>query len=878
MNRRVKLTLQIGCLVILMAASAVAAGWWARRRSLHELSQQAREHLQLRAASLQRLVDRYRVLPSTLALDPELRAALRHPAAQIDTDALNRKLERTNGATHVSTLTLIDRRGIAVAASNWREPSSNVGRHYAFRPYFQRAMHSGLGTFYAVGISTNVAGYFIAQAIHDDTGKPIGVIVVKITLQQILGEWAAARDTILLADKHGIVFLSNRSSWQYRPLQSIGHAVATRLASTRQYSNRLRAQAQLHVERRLEDGGSVLNVGFPGSSRTVLARSIRLPAQGWTLYSLTSTHRVVAAIQHAVLITLGGWLPIILFGLFLRQRMHLATVRQRSREELERLVAHYTSALRSEKNSLVQAAVNAARGNMASLEHLPQGVSVIDSELRLVAWNSRYAQIFDFPAHLLEIGRPIEDLLRYNAERGLLGPGHEEHAILRRLTFLRNGSPHMYERERPDGSVLEIRGHPMPGGGFVTSYADITPYKKAARALRTLTSTLERRVEKSTKELRLAKAEAERANRNKTRYVAAAVHDLLQPLNAARLFSGALRKVLGPADHATLDRVEQALLALDGQLGSMLDLSRLEAGAIQPQIEAVELAPLLQSLARQFGIIAQARNLDLHLVSSRAWVRSDAALLRRILQNFLSNALHYTPRGKVLIGCRRLGPRLRIEVWDTGVGIPADKRETIFREFARLDTGMDTDERSAGLGLSIVERIAGLLGHPLMLDSWPEHGSVFGVELPRVQAPDNPSAAPIALTCSDDSESPLAGRHILCVEDDRAGADALAALLGSWSCTVQVAHDADALRGIEMPCIDLVLLDYRLGSVCGLDLLPELCTRLGYQPPVIILTAHTDSEIRRHVSEAGLRFLAKPASPARLRALMSQLLIAADTV
>lgn len=875
MRRRYQRTLQILALLAAIIASIVLAAWWARHRSLRTLSRQEGAQLQLRALALQRLVDRYRVLPSTLALDPVLRAALEKPRDQIDSAALDRKLKLTNGATHVSTLTLIDRHGVALAASNWDLPSSNVGRNYAFRPYYQRAMRYGVGTFYAVGVSTNVPGYFIAQAIQDQKGRRIGVIVVKITLQQILREWSGDKGIILLSDHHGVVFLSNRPYLEYRPLHRLDPRTLSRLKQTRQYTNRLRPLAPIHMREHLVHVGDLVRLDEPGRSSRMLERSLPLPAQGWTIHSLTDMSSVSAAMRHAALIALGGWLPVILLGLFLQQRMHLATVRQRSREELERLVAHYAGALRSEQDSLVQAALQAARGHTEKLEHLPQGVSVVDADQRLVAWNRRYEEIFRYPRHLLETGRPVEDLIRYNAERGLLGSEATEESIQRRLQYLRQGGPHMYERERPDGSVLEIRGNPLPGGGFVTSYADITPYKKAARALRTLTSTLERRVERSTRELRLAKAEAERANRNKTRYVAAAVHDLLQPLNAARLFSGALQKELTrPGDHAMLERVEQALEALDGQLGSMLDLSRLEAGAIQLQWADVELAPLLQSLERQFGIIAQARGLSLRLVNTNAWVRSDPMLLRRILQNFLSNALHYTPQGKVLIGCRRNGAHLRIEVWDTGIGIPPDKRKAIFREFARLDTGRDTDERSAGLGLSIVERIAGLLEHPLSMQSWPDRGSMFAVTLARIAAPSRREMPSVAVP-EEPSDSPLAERRVLCVDDDHENAEALATLLRGWSCTVQVAHDGDTLNAMALSDVDLILLDFQLGDVRGTELLPALYDRLGHRPPVIVLTAQTDGETRRRIREDGLHFLAKPASPARLRALASQLLVAA---
>ena len=872
-RRRLRLV-QLSLLLIAVVASVSLAGWWVYRRALNELSQQADEQLQLRAQALQRLVDRYRVLPAVLALDPELRQALSGPSASIDSLALDRKLEQANGATHTSTLTLIDRHGVAVAANNWREASSNVGLDYAFRPYFQLAMAQDQGTFYAVGVSTNVAGYFIARALHDEHGSRIGVIVVKITLDTLESEWARSGDTLLLSDEHGVVFLTNRPEWAYRALHRLDQATTTRLASTRQYGNQTLAPARFHIEQALADGSDEVRFDDPAIAQPVLWRSLPLPAQDWTLHSLSSMRPVLAARRNAMLVTLGGWLPLILLGLFLQQRLRLARLRQQSRDELERMVTHYTTALRSAEDSLVDAAHQAAQGQHSSLEHLPQGVSVVDAELRLLAWNKRYAQIFGFPPELLKVGRPIEDLFRYNARRGLLGPGNIEDAIQRRLDYLRRGGPHMYEREYPDGNVLEIRGNPLPDGGFVTSYADITAYKSAARDLRTLTATLEKRIEESTQDLRAAKAEAERANRYKTRFVAAAVHDLLQPLNAARLFAGALHQRLqSTADRDLLDRVEQALHAQDGLLTSMLDISRLEAGALKPTITTFALSPLLQSLSRQFGIVAQARSLPLHFVDTGAWVRTDALLLRRILQNFLSNAVHYTPQGRILLGCRRLSDGVRIEVWDTGIGIAENKREAIFEEFRRLDSGMDGDERSAGLGLSIVDRIANLLEHPVQLRSWPGRGSVFSVTVPlTAQATEAIAVQP------EDDDSPLVGRRIWCIDDDRQAREGMATLLRSWGCTVVLAADAIQAQSLaergDMP--DLVLLDYQLGDQLGPALLPQWRQLWHGEPPVIVVTAQRDEATRAHITEAGLHFMAKPVAPSRLRALMSRLLLAAS--
>lgn len=249
----------------------------------------------------------------------------------------------------------------------------------------------------------------------------------------------------------------------------------------------------------------------------------------------------------------------------------------RSRAELEALVQQHARELRSARDSLLEAAQHADTGLSRQLDHLPQGVVVIDADLRIVAWNRRYIELFRFPPNLIRVGRPIEDVFRYNAQRGLLGPGPIEEAIQRRLAHLRRGTPHLHESEKEDGTVLEIRGNPLPDGGFVTSYADITSYKAAARELRTLADTLEKRIAERTADLERARQEAEEANRYKTRFVAAAVHDLLQPLNAARMFLSALRARLDDPEQQELGRhAEAALASQDAILSSLLDISRLE--------------------------------------------------------------------------------------------------------------------------------------------------------------------------------------------------------------------------------------------------------------------------------------------------------------
>jgi histidine kinase len=434
----------------------------------------------------------------------------------------------------------------------------------------------------------------------------------------------------------------------------------------------------------------------------------------------------------------------------------------------------------------------------------------------------------------------------------------------------------MRESEKDDGTVLEIRGNPLPDGGFVTSYADITAYKNTARELRSLADALEHRVAERTRDLDEARREAERANRYKSRFVASAVHDLLQPLNAARMFVSVLRGKLQGDARELSEHVDAALAAQDAILNSLLDISRLESGALKTHVRAFALSPLLETLAREFGLAADSRGLQLRWVDTRAVVVSDEALLRRILQNFLSNALRYTPRGRVLIGCRRDSGQLRIEVHDQGPGIPESLQGEIFEEFRRLDDGVD-QERGAGLGLAIVERIGRLLGHPIRLRSTLGHGSVFSVSLPLSEAADvviapAPAIAPMVDSADD---SPLRHCRVWSIDDDPRVCAATRALLERWGCVVELADGPQAALEIasafNVP--RLLLLDVRMGHWHGPDLYEHLCGLWNARPPVILVTAERDDTLKAHAAENGWGFLSKPVRPPALRALMTQLLL-----
>jgi len=341
---------------------------------------------------------------------------------------------------------------------------------------------------------------------------------------------------------------------------------------------------------------------------------------------------------------------------------------------------------------------------------------------------------------MVYVGLPVSDLIRWNAEHGECGAGEVEQHVAKRIGYMRAGSPHLFQRIRPDGTVIEMRGRALPGGGYVTTYTDVTAYKHAEQALIEANENLEQRVDLRTAELSEALADtakarldAEAANASKTRFLAAASHDLLQPLNAARLFTSALRQYpsLDEESAQLAERIDASFRAAEDLLDALLDVSRLDAGSYRPDISAFSLTDLFNSLKPQFAVVAEQRGIAFDVVPTTLSVRSDPQLLRRIVQNFLSNALRYTRRGRVLMGARRSGDQVRIEVWDTGPGIAMDQQARIFGEFQRLDRPSPWGEKGLGLGLSICERISNILGHRLDLHSEAGTGSCFSVTVPR---------------------------------------------------------------------------------------------------------------------------------------------------
>ena len=515
-----------------------------------------------------------------------------------------------------------------------------------------------------------------------------------------------------------------------------------------------------------------------------------------------------------------------------------------------------------------------------AIEHMGQGISVVDRELKLVAWNRRYIELFHYPPGLIQMGRSIEEIIRYNAEQGLCGPGDIEAHVARRVAFMLRGSPHISARERPDGRVIEMQGNPMPAGGFVMTFTDITPFRDAERVLREANEHLEARVAERTHELSelnrqllLVNQQVERANHSKSRFLAAVSHDLTQPLNAAKLFTSSLLEMLPPRDEtARIARhIDDALGATEDLITDLLDISRLEAGKFKAKKLDFALHDVFDNLKAEFGVLAQAGDIQFSVVESKLAVYSDVRLLRRVLQNFLTNAFRYNPGGRVLLGCRRLGDKVRIEVWDNGPGIPADKQEAIFDEFSRLDHSRTAKEQGLGLGLAIARGIALVLGHNLTLRSWPGAGSVFAITLNLATRP--VATTQVAAPALRDSQ--LEGVRVLCIDNEGDILIAMHSLLGRWGCEVVCAQSQaqaeDLIAGGFLP--QLVLSDYHLDDgKTGLQALHMLRLAYGNDIGGIIISADRKSELQAQIREHGYGYISKPVKPLKLRALMNSIL------
>ncbi|BCA63759.1 histidine kinase [Sphingomonas sp. HMP9] len=491
----------------------------------------------------------------------------------------------------------------------------------------------------------------------------------------------------------------------------------------------------------------------------------------------------------------------------------------------------------------------------ATLETIDPGVSVIDADLRLVAWNPRYVEMFDYPEGYVVVGRSIADLIRYNAERE--GISDIAAHVGRRVAHLARGTPHSFERQRPSGRWIKMVGRPMPGGGYVQSFTDITAEKEAQADLEARVAARTQDLARSNQMLDEARAVAETATRDKTRFLAAASHDLLQPLHAARLFCAALDEGKAPHQGDLVRAIDGAIGSADTLLRALLDVSRLDAGGVVPKVERFALRALIDELAVQFRPLAGERGLVLAAHAGAFSVATDRSLLRSILQNFLSNAVRYSAEGRIWIGARRRGDDVLIEVRDSGPGIAQADRERIFEEFERLES-KGSAGGGVGLGLAIVRRIARLLGVAVELRSAPGRGTTFAVRVPLA-----PAGLDAALPTPSATRALVPGLRVLCLDNDATILAALDAALRARRCVPLLAAtiaEAMELAADEEP--DAALVDFHLDEAeDGLDVVARL-RAMTPAPAIALVTA--DRAVADDPRCAGLVVLTKPVVPADL--------------
>lgn len=527
-------------------------------------------------------------------------------------------------------------------------------------------------------------------------------------------------------------------------------------------------------------------------------------------------------------------------------------------------------------------------------DHIPAMIAYVDSDLTFSFTNKVYDEWYGWPRGALN-GMQIQQA-HGEAQYAELRPYIKQALSGHRATFeieepnRRNSMSYMLKSYvpnlSPDGQAI----------GFFVLIQDITEQRKTASELTKAYQLMEQRVNDRTSELvmlnaqlrseiderraienrlREANKDAEQANLSKTKFLAAVSHDLLQPLNAARLFTGALiDQPLPDKPQQLAQSLSHSLEDVESLLGTLVDISKLDAGVVEPDISVFPINELLQNLANEYRQIAQSEQLSFAFHSSKKAIRTDSQLLARILRNFLSNAIRYTEQGRVVLGVRQQGDALLIQVWDTGVGIPKEKLTEIFQEFRRLPDGQLRQDKALGLGLAIVEKISRVLKHPIQVQSREGIGSVFSVQVPcasldeRPPLPQGPSLANL--------NQQLKHARIWVLDNDPAICNGMEQLLSSWGCDVITALSLDDLLEKTQQAqqtVDLVIADYHLDDdQNGLDAVSELIKTAQQQLPVLMITANHCQELKQQIRERGFMMMNKPVKPLKLKTMLSHLI------
>ncbi|AQS39540.1 multi-sensor hybrid histidine kinase [Shewanella psychrophila] len=542
----------------------------------------------------------------------------------------------------------------------------------------------------------------------------------------------------------------------------------------------------------------------------------------------------------------------------------------------------------------------------SGVENIEQGISVVDADMRLVAWNQRYIELLGYPDDFVKAGIPIEDLIRFNIEHGVITGDETNSLIQRRLEHMRSGNGHYFQRTLPSGVVLEIRGQAMPGGGFVSTFSDITAHIQAEKALQLANETLEKRVASRTHELAKAKAEAEAANSSKTRFLAAASHDLMQPFNALTLFTDMLKQKVKSTELVDLAaHIEDSLNVVENLLSDLVEISRLDGSSQKVELSHFAIDDLLSTLTNEFSAQSRQEGINFSYGFSSCFVETDQRMLRRIIQNFLSNAFHYSPVGgvigpvsassqagetltvatdfepRVVLGVRRFKEHVSIQIWDNGPGIPDDKQQAIFGEFERLDQTREIP--GLGLGLAISDRIAKLLDLKISLHSELGRGTCFAIQIPRIDKHKRRSNIVSFPAGEGQTTKTQFNIAVLVIDNDELMLKAISSQLTEWGCDVLSAKDEASARQLlsrqsearsQMP--KLIIADYHLDEdQNGVDLTQRLLgshAGLTKSPPsCVICSADPSEQVRQHTSSGGFAFVRKPVKAIALKRMIKKL-------
>lgn len=520
-----------------------------------------------------------------------------------------------------------------------------------------------------------------------------------------------------------------------------------------------------------------------------------------------------------------------------------------------------------------------------TFDHLALGICTFSARGEVQASNERFAELLALPLSLLAKGVSLTRLVEHLERHGIL----QEEGV--RLVFpgwfksvLRGRRVQRLVR-RSDGFALDLQAHGLPRGGFVVTVMDVTAQTEAA-------DLLERRVQERTAELteanrqlqrhakeqaqtedalRQAKEAAEAAHVSKTRFLAAASHDLLQPINAAKLYISTLRETVG-SDRArdTVDRLSRSFASIETLLQSLLEISRLDSTGAEFNITSFCLDEPLRSLQEDLAPLAAQKGLALHVEPSSAWVRSDRRYLMRSIRNLAVNAIQYTQSGRILIGCRLRGQEISVQVWDTGVGISPENQTRIFEEFTRLGEGGGGS--GMGLGLSIVQRACRHLGHEVRLQSRRGRGSMFAIDLPMVRRPGEMRSANRAQPVEPMSPHGGLDLIILAIENDPDVLHAMTQRLDSWGAGVLACASTEEalalMEDIGTPP-DIIIADYQLnGEDTGVQAIRALRAAARVEVPAIVISARSSKDLLQLGRDEAFSVMKKPVNLPRLRALI----------